>query len=120
MKIMTWMLMRMIAVRFVAILLGISIFVLSLEVVTYTPRKFWHCGRAAAAIVAEYMLMRSPGVLATFLPISMLLAMLLVLTELELSQRRFRPCGRPAFRPLRIVVLLLPLGVAGGRHAFSL
>ena len=35
MKIVAWMLTRMVAVRFFAILLGVSIFVLSLDVVAY-------------------------------------------------------------------------------------
>lgn len=115
MKIVTWMLMRMVAVRFVAILLGISIFVLSLEVVTYTP-EILALRPGTAAIVPEYMLMRSPGVLATFLPISMLLAMLLVLTELS-YRNEISALWSAGLSPARIVLLLLPLAVvAGGIH----
>ena len=36
MKLLAWMLTRMIMVRFVAILLGVTMFVLSLEVVSYS------------------------------------------------------------------------------------
>jgi lipopolysaccharide export system permease protein len=115
MKIVAWMLMRMIAVRFFAILFGVSIFVLSLDVVAYA-KEILALGSGGIGIVAEYMLMRAPGTLATFLPISMLLALLLVLTEL--SYRNEIPALWSAgLSPFRITVMLLPLGfLAGGLH----
>ncbi len=115
MKIVTWMLMRMIAVRFLAILFGVSIFVLSLDVVAYA-KEILALGSGGIGIVAEYMLMRAPSTLATFLPISMLLALLLVLTEL--SYRNEIPALWSAgLSPFRITVMLLPLGfLAGGLH----
>ncbi len=118
MKIVTWMLTRMVAVRFFAILLGISIFVLSLEVVTYTP-EILALRPGTAAIVPEYMLMRSPGVLATFLPISMLLAMLLVLTELS-YRNEVSALWSAGLSPARIVLLLLPLAIVAGAMHFLL
>ncbi len=115
MKIVAWMLMRMIAIRFFAILFGVSIFVLSLDVVAYA-KEILALGSGGIGIVAEYMLMRAPGTLATFLPISMLLALLLVLTEL--SYRNEVPALWSAgLSPFRMTVMLLPLGfLAGGLH----
>ena len=115
MKIVAWMLTRMIAVRFFGILFGVSIFVLSLDVVAYA-KEILALGSGGASIVAEYMLMRAPSTLATFLPISMLLALLLVLTEL--SYRNEIPALWSAgLSPFRITVMLLPLGfLAGGLH----
>lgn len=115
MKIVAWMLTRMIAVRFFGILFGVSIFVLSLDVVAYA-KEILALGSGGAGIVAEYMLMRAPSTLATFLPISMLLALLLVLTEL--SYRNEIPALWSAgLSPFRITVMLLPLGfLAGGLH----
>ncbi len=115
MKILAWMLTRMIAVRFFGILFGVSIFVLSLDVVAYA-KEILALGSGGAGIVAEYMLLRSPSTLATFLPISMLLALLLVLTEL--SYRNEVPALWSAgLSPFRITVMLLPLGfLAGGLH----
>jgi lipopolysaccharide export system permease protein len=115
MKIVTWMLTRLIAVRFFAILFGVSIFVLSLDVVAY-GKEILALGSGGAGIVAEYMLMRAPSTLATFLPISMLLALLLVLTEL--SYRNETPALWSAgLSPFRITIMLLPLGfLAGGLH----
>jgi lipopolysaccharide export system permease protein len=107
--------MRMIAVRFIAILLGVSIFLLSLEaagnsaeILALRPGSSW--------IVLEYILYRSPGTLATFLPVSMLLAMLLTLTELS-YRNEVSALWATGLSPTRIVVLLLPLALlAGGLH----
>jgi lipopolysaccharide export system permease protein len=115
MKIVALMLMRMISVRFFAILFGVSIFVLSLDVVAYA-KEILALGSGGIGIVAQYLLMRAPSTLATFLPISLLLALLLVLTEL--SYRNEIPAMWSAgLSPFRITVMLLPLGfLAGGLH----
>ena len=42
-----WMLTRMIVTRFLGILFGITIFVLTLEVISYANRKFSRSTRAA-------------------------------------------------------------------------
>ncbi len=49
MKIIGWMLTRMILIRFIFILFGISIFVLTLDVVTYAPTKSWRCAATISA-----------------------------------------------------------------------
>ncbi|MGH6630507.1 MAG: LptF/LptG family permease, partial [Burkholderiales bacterium] len=115
MKIVTWMLMRMIAVHFVAILAGISIFVLSLEAITNSP-EILALRPGDSGIVLEYILYRAPGTLATFLPVSLLLAVLLTLTELS-YRNEVAAFWAAGLSPFRIVLLLLPLALlAGGLH----
>ncbi|HUR42550.1 MAG TPA: LptF/LptG family permease [Aestuariivirga sp.] len=115
MKVITWMLVRMITVRFIAILGGISIFLLSLEAVSYSP-EILALRPDSSWIVLEYILYRAPGTLATFLPVSMLLAVLLTLTELS-YRNEVAALWATGLSPARIVVLLLPLALlAGGLH----
>ncbi len=115
MKVITWMLIRMIAVRFVAILAGISIFVLSLEAISYSL-EILALNPGSSWIVPEYILYRSPSILATFLPVSMLLAMLLTLTELS-YRNEIAALWAAGLSPTRLVGLVLPLALlAGGLH----
>ncbi len=80
MKIVTWMLIRMIATRYVAILLGISFFVLSLELLA-NAKDIQALRPGDSSILFEYMLLRAPSVISNYMSISMLLAMLLSLTN---------------------------------------
>src|SRR3954471_13013147 len=80
MTVIGWVLTRMMIVRFLFILFGISIFVVTLEIVTYVKQILQLGG--GISVVFEYALLRSPAILSTFLPISALLAVLLVLMEL--------------------------------------
>lgn len=115
MKILGWMLTRMLLIRFIFILLGISIFVITLDVVTYA-KEILALGNGGLGMVFSYCLMRSPAVLSTFLPISVLIALLLVL--MELSYRNEMPAIWSAgVSPFRIVLMLLPFAIlAGGLH----
>ena len=70
MKILAWMLTRMVAVRFLAILLGVSIFVLSLEVLSYVD-DILALRPGHMSIILDYVLARAPSVLSTYLPLSM-------------------------------------------------
>jgi len=112
MKIIAWMLLRMIAVRFFAILLGVSIFVLTLEVLTYS-KEILALRPNDLSIIPDYLLARAPGVLSTFLPISMLLAMLLVLTELS-YRNEITALWSAGLSPARMLVQLLPLALLAG------
>jgi lipopolysaccharide export system permease protein len=115
MKTLAWMLTRMIGMRFVAILLGVSLFVLTLEMLTYA-KEILALRPGDLSILADYLLARAPGTLATFLPISMLLAMLLVLTELS-YRNEITALWSAGLSPVRLIVQLLPLAVlAGGIH----
>lgn len=117
MKVITWMLIRLVASRFAAILVGVSIFVLSLEAVSYAP-EILALRPGDSGIMADYFLKRAPAVLSAFLPISMLLAMLLALTELS-YRNEIAALWATGLSPLRIMILLLPLGLlAGGLHFY--
>lgn len=118
MKIISMMLIRMIAVRFVAILVGVSVFVLSLEAVTYSS-EILALRPGGAGIIADYMLTRAPGTLSTFLPVSMLLALLLVLTELS-YRNEITTLWAAGLSPARLVVMLLPLALLAGGLNFVL
>jgi lipopolysaccharide export system permease protein len=118
MKIIGWMLTRMVLIRFIFILLGISIFVITLDVVTYA-KEILALDNGSPAIVFSYFLMRAPGTLSTFLPISVLLALLLVL--MELSYRNEMPAIWSAgISPLRLVLMLLPFALLAGGLNFLL
>lgn len=115
MKIVAWMLTRMIATRFLAILVGVSLFVLTLEVLTYS-KDILALRPGDLGIIPEYILARAPRTLATFLPISMLLAMLLVMTELS-YRNEMTALWASGISPVRLVIQLLPLAfLAGGIH----
>jgi lipopolysaccharide export system permease protein len=118
MKIIGWMLTRMVLIRFIFILLGISIFVITLDVVTYA-KEILALDNGGPAIVFSYFIMRAPGTLSTFLPISVLLALLLVL--MELSYRNEMPAIWSAgISPLRLVLMLLPFALLAGGLNFLL
>ncbi|WP_119389431.1 LptF/LptG family permease [Taklimakanibacter lacteus] len=118
MKIIGWMLTRMLLIRFIFILLGISIFVITLDVVTYA-KEILALDNGSPAVVFTYFLMRAPGTLSTFLPISVLLALLLVL--MELSYRNEMPALWSAgLSPFRIVLMLLPFALLAGGLNFLL
>lgn len=118
MSIISWMLTRMIATRFAAVLLGVSIFVLSLEAVSYVS-EILALRPGSFLIIPEYMLMRAPTTLSTFLPISLLIAMLLALTAL--SYRNEIPALWAAgISPWRLVLMLTPLAIVIGGINFLL
>lgn len=113
MKVVTWMLIRMIATRYLAILLGISFFVLSLEILA-NAKDIQALSPGSSVIVLKYMALRTPSILANFNAISILLAMLLSLTELS-YRNELVALWAAGLSPVRLIVLLLPLAfVAGG------
>jgi lipopolysaccharide export system permease protein len=115
MKIVAWMLSRMILVRFAGILVGVTLFVLTLEAVSYA-KEILALDPGNFAILFKYMLMRAPATFATFLPMSVLLAILLTLTELSYRNEIAAIWGT-GVSPLRLVIMLLPVAfIAGGLH----
>ena len=118
MKILAWMLTRMVALRFLAILLGVSIFVLSLEVLSYVD-EIMALSPGHMSIVLDYALARAPSVVSTYLPLSILLAMLLVLTELS-YRNEITALWSSGLSPGRLLVQLIPLAVLAGGLNFVL
>ncbi|HTN97753.1 MAG TPA: LptF/LptG family permease [Nordella sp.] len=115
MKILGWMLTRMVLIRFIFVLFGISIFVITLDIVAYS-KEILAIGDGGLDAVFTYVLMRAPGTLSTFLPISVLIALLLVL--MELSYRNELPAiWSSGISPFRIMMMLMPFAIlAGGLH----
>lgn len=113
MKIIGWMLIRMVAVRYLAILLGISFFVLSLDLLS-NAKDVQALRPGDAGILLDYAVHRAPSILSNYMGISILLAMLLALTELS-YRNEMVAVWAAGLSPLRILVMLLPLAfVAGG------
>lgn len=118
MTILARMVTRMVLVRFVAILFGVSLFVLMLEVVGFS-KEVLALRPGDFSIVPEYMLNRLPVTLSTFLPISMLLATLLALTELS-YRNEISSMWATGISPFRLIVMLLPLAIVVGALHFAL
>jgi lipopolysaccharide export system permease protein len=108
----TWMFTRMALMRFSMILFGVSAFVLSLEVITYVD-EILKLNDGHLASLGYYALLRLPATLSTFLPISVLLALLLTLTELSYRSELIAIWAAGG-SPLQVMVMLLPLGVVLG------
>ncbi|HEY7747098.1 MAG TPA: LptF/LptG family permease [Aestuariivirgaceae bacterium] len=112
MKIIAWMIMRMILARFFLILAGISIFVVTLEVVTFARDILELQGDELSAVL-KYFAFRLPIAVSTFLPISSLLAILLTFSEL--SYRNELPAiWNAGVSHLRLILALFPLGLLLG------
>ena len=116
MKIIGWMLTRMILVRFIFILLGISIFVITLDIVTY-PRRSWRC--AATAVGDHLRICLAARRPACCRPSCRSACCSLCFSSLtELSYRNEMPAIWSAgVSPVRLMVMLLPFALlAGGLH----
>lgn len=118
MKILARMLTRMVLTRFLGILVGISLFVLLLEIVTFS-REIGNIRPDDFSIYPDYMFARLPVILATFLPICVLLAMLLTLTELS-YRNEMAALWATGISPLRLTRMLLPLAIFIGALHFVL
>lgn len=118
MKVLAWFLTRMVLVRFFAILIGISLFVLTLEIVAYA-KEILLVGHGSFFFIFHYALMRSPALLSVFLPMSLLLAMLLTITELS-YRNELTAIWAAGASPLRIVTMLLPVAIITGGILFML
>lgn len=122
MRVVALMISRMVFMRFLAIVVGLSIFVLTLEVVAYSKdivALTESIGGSSLGAVAQYMLYRMPLTLATFLPMSLLLALLLTLTELS-YRNELVAIWSSGVSPARLIVLLLPLAIVVGAIHFAL
>jgi lipopolysaccharide export system permease protein len=111
-KTLTWMLTRMVMMRFLAIALGISIFVITLDVFTYVD-DILELHNDDLSALGEYALLRFPGVLSTFLPMSVLLALLLTLVEMSYRSET-TALWATGTSPVKVMIMLLPLGALLG------
>jgi lipopolysaccharide export system permease protein len=115
MKIIGWLITRMILARFFLLLSGISIFLATLDAATYA-KDILALKQNNITAVFYYLTLKLPLGLSTFLPISSLLAILLALSEL--SYRNELPAIWGAgVSSLRLMAALLPVGLLlGGLH----
>ena len=107
---------RMILLRFAVILVGITLFVLTLEIVGLLS-NILAINPSALIAVSEYALARSPGIIATFLPFCLLLALLLSITELT-YRNEITAIWSAGISPSRLIVMLVPVAVVIGAIQF--
>jgi lipopolysaccharide export system permease protein len=109
---------RMIIMRFLPILLGLSLFVITLEVVAYA-KEILALNDDGLMMVLKYIAVRFPATLATFLPISLLLSLLLTVTELS-YRNELTAIWSIGLSPLRLILTLAPLALIIGALHFTI
>jgi lipopolysaccharide export system permease protein len=115
MTIIGWMLSRMILMRFVAFLIGITGFVITLQVFTLVDDILKVGGNKLIA-VAHYALLLWPVTAATFVAVCALLAVLLSLVELS-ARNELAAIWATGVSPYRLILMLMPVGLTlGGLH----
>jgi lipopolysaccharide export system permease protein len=107
----------MIVMRFIPILLGLTVFVLTLEVVAYVT-EILALSDSGLLMIGKYLLARAPATLATFLPMSLLLALLLTVTELS-YRNEITAIWSVGVSPLRLIGMLAPLALLIGALHFA-
>jgi lipopolysaccharide export system permease protein len=115
MTIISSFLTRMILLRFVVILLAMVAFVLTLEIIG-SLTQILELDSSSFLAVTKYAAFRGPGIMSTFLPMSLLLALLLSITELT-YRNEMAAIFIAGVSPTRLIFMLLPVAiVAGGLH----
>jgi lipopolysaccharide export system permease protein len=109
MKIIGWMITRMVLARFFLIVLGVSIFVVSLDVVTFA-RDILALRNNELSAVLTYFMLKLPIAITAFLPFSSLLAILLTFSELS-YRSELTAIWNAGLSHLRLIIALLPLGL---------
>jgi lipopolysaccharide export system permease protein len=112
------LLSRMLVSRFLMILFGITAFVLTLDVVTYAD-DILNLHNDDLSAVGEYALLRAPSILSSFLGLSLLIAALIMLTEISHHSELVAIWGA-GVSPLRMMIMLLPLASLVGLAQFAL
>ena len=118
MSILARFLTRMVLLRFVVILLGLSAFVLTLEIVGFLT-DILHIAPNPLASIGLYLAARLPSTLTLFLPTSLLLALLLAMTELS-YRNELTAIWATGVSPARLIVKLLPMALGIGLFQFLL
>ncbi len=108
----------MILIRFLGVLFGITFFVLTLEIVAYT-KEILALDPISYVAVGKYMFVRASSFLTTFLPLSLLLAMLITISELS-YRNELTAIWSIGVSPLRLVFMLLPVAVIASLLHFTL
>lgn len=112
MSIIARMLTRMILVRFSVIILGLCSFVLTFEVVGFLNDVLGISPNPLVAIFT-YVVMRLPVLMSIFLPTSLLLALLMSMTELS-YRNELTAIWATGISPSRLIIKLLPMAILVG------
>ncbi len=112
------MLSKMLMVRFLMILFGISAFVVTLDLVTYAEDvlalhddDLWSIG--------HYAMLRLPGIVSAFMGLSFLLAALMMLTEIS-HHSELVAIWNAGVSQFRMIAMLLPVAAVFGAANFIL
>ena len=118
MSIIARMLSKMVFTRFLLILIGLTLFVIMLDTLRNLDDILVNDNTPYTELV-RYALLRFPQVVSTFWTLSLLLAVLLTLTELGWRNETviFWAAG---ISPLRLALMLLPLGMVLGAAQFAI
>ncbi len=118
MRLIGVLLTKMMLLRFLVILFGITAFVLTLDLIAYSD-EILNLNNEDAMAIARYAFLRTPDVMAQFVTISVLLAALLMLTEIS-RHSELVAIWSSGMSQFRVMVTLLPLATALGLGHFLL
>lgn len=119
---MTWtlgiMLSKMLILRFIMILFGITAFVITLDIVTYAEAVLkLHNDNMWA--VGEYAMLRLPGIMTAFMGLCFLLAALMMLTEIS-HHSELVAIWSAGVSQFKMIAMLLPVAFIFGIANFLL
>ncbi len=112
------MLARMITARFLVIIISVSLFVVSLEVLV-SMENIMAASDDGYLSLARYALLRLPGMFSVFFSMALLLSVVLTLVELG-YRNEVVPIWAAGVSPAQLLRMLLPLGVIMGVLYFAL
>ncbi len=111
------MISRMVLARFLLILFGVSVFVITLEVLSNLDSIL--AQNDSYVELVKYALLRFPGIAAVFFVLGLLLAMVLTLVELG-YRNEIVPIWAAGATPLQLLLMLAPMGIIMGMALFLL
>ncbi|MGI9415017.1 MAG: LptF/LptG family permease, partial [Hyphomicrobiales bacterium] len=112
------LLSKMLLFRFAMILIGITAFVITLEIATYAE-EILTLHNNDLSTIGQYAFLRVPGVMASFIGLSILLAALMMLTEIS-HHSELVAIWAAGVSQFRIIAMLLPLAMVFGLMHFVL
>jgi len=104
--------------RFILILAGVTIFVLTLDIVTYAD-DILAVNNGEVSGIWYYALLRSPGIASQFILISILIALLLMLTEISKNSELVAIWGAGVSQ-FRLLMALMPVAIGLGLFNFAI
>ncbi|HHN68237.1 MAG TPA: LptF/LptG family permease [Thermopetrobacter sp.] len=118
MKHIALLLSRAILTNFLLMVFGMSLILITIEIIIYLNNILHHSNDSFWG-VAQYIWVRLPSMLSLFWPIAMLLATLVSLATLG-YRNELTAIWAAGYSPMRLIILLLPLGLALGVAHFVL